>query len=116
MGTDLIYCNNCCKAYHTACLNESERPCLCPTPESWLCPNCNVCNICGLLIKSQLITCSDCKRSFHIKCIKQSKDEEQYLNIHKQIWCCPSCIKCDCGQILISNEQNLFHLNNHLCV
>jgi hypothetical protein len=113
MGTDLIYCNSCCEAYHTACLNESERPRLCPTPESWLCPNCNVCNICGLLTNSPLIICFDCKRIFHIKCIKQFKDEQQqqqYLNIHNQIWFCPLCIKCDCGQKLLSNEENLLSL------
>ncbi|CAF4812089.1 unnamed protein product [Rotaria sp. Silwood1] len=110
MGTDLIYCNSCCEAYHRACLNESECPRLCPTPESWLCPNCIVCNICGLVKDSQLISCSDCKRTFHIKCIKQTKDEQQYHNIRNQIWFCPLCIKCDCGQTIISNEQNLLSL------
>ncbi|CAF1127439.1 unnamed protein product [Rotaria sordida] len=110
MGNDLIYCNSCCQAYHRACLNQSECPNLCPTPESWLCPNCIVCNICGLVKDSQLISCSDCKRIFHIKCIKQSKDEQQYYNIRNPIWFCPLCIKCDCGQTIISNEQNLLSL------
>jgi hypothetical protein len=114
MGNDLIYCNNCCQAYHRACLNEPERPRLCPTPESWLCPNCNVCNICGLLGNSPLITCSDCKRIFHIKCLKSSKDEQQYLNIRYQLWFCPLCIKCDCGQKLLFNEQNLLSLTKSL--
>ena len=114
MGTDLIYCNGCCQAYHMACLNESECPQLCPTPESWLCPNCIVCHICGLSKNSQLISCSDCKRYFHVKCIKQSKDEQQNLKIRNQIWFCPSCIKCDCGQALISNEQNLLLLTKSL--
>jgi len=110
MGNDLIYCNSCCEAYHRGCLNESERPHLCPTPESWLCPNCNVCNICGLLENCQLITCFDCKKIFHIKCLKQSKDEQQYINIRHQIWLCSLCIKCDCGQKIISNEQNILSL------
>ncbi|CAF3914064.1 unnamed protein product [Adineta steineri] len=107
MGSDIIYCNSCCQAYHTACLNESERPLLCPTPESWLCPNCIVCCICSLLKNSQIITCFECKRNFHIKCIKQTKDEQQNSNFHNQQWFCPVCIKCDCGQALISNERNL---------
>lgn len=111
MGNDLIYCNSCCQAYHNGCLNEFERPRLCPTPESWLCPNCNVCNICGLSTNSQLIRCFDCKKIFHIKCLKQSKDEQQqYINISDQIWFCSLCIKCDCGEKIISNEQNLLSL------
>ena len=110
MGTDLIYCNSCCQAYHTACLNEFECPRLYPTPESWLCPNCIVCNICGLLTNAPLISCSDCKRIFHVKCIKRSKDEQQNFRIRNQIWLCPLCIKCDCGQALVSNEQNLLSL------
>jgi hypothetical protein len=111
MGTDLIYCNSCCQAYHTACLNETERPCLYPTPESWLCPNCTICNICGLVINSRLISCCDCKRNFHIKCIKPTHDEQQKFN---QIWFCPLCIKCDCGQALpnsLSSQQSLMCLD-----
>ena len=107
MGSDLIYCNSCCQAYHRACLTESERPTLYPTPESWLCPRCHVCYICGLLGNSQLINCSDCKRIFHIKCLKSSKDEQICTNLRHLSWLCPLCIKCDCGEKLISDEENL---------
>ena len=114
MGSDLIYCNSCCQAYHRACLTESERPALCPTPESWLCPHCHVCYICGLLANSQLISCSDCKRIFHIKCLKPSKDESSSLNLHQLFWLCPLCIKCDCGEKLNSNEENLLAVTKSL--
>jgi hypothetical protein len=142
MGSDLIYCNNCCEAYHSTCLNEYERPRLNSSSDFWLCPNCNVCNICGLLthenilsrmtneqnLFSQLISCFDCKKNFHIKCIKKLKDEQiNELNnsnnnsiislsrlsnsyLLNQIWSCPSCIKCDCGEELISNERNILSL------
>jgi hypothetical protein len=150
MGSDLIYCNSCCEAYHPCCLNECERPRLNPPSESWLCPNCNVCNICGLLThrnflsrmtgeqnlsSQQLISCFDCKRNFHIKCIKRFKEDQSielnhiYNNINNntnnsvvslsrlsnsyllnQTWFCPSCIKCDCGQALTSNERNILSL------
>ncbi|CAF4234065.1 unnamed protein product, partial [Adineta steineri] len=33
--------------------------------------------------------------------------EQQNSNFHNQQWFCPVCIKCDCGQALISNERNL---------
>lgn len=110
MGNDLIYCNSCCQAYHPACLTESDRPTLCPTPESWLCPHCHVCCICGLSNNSQSITCFDCKQIFHIKCLKPSIDESISLNLHHLSWLCPLCIKCDCGERLISNEENLLAL------
>ncbi|CAF4746094.1 unnamed protein product [Rotaria sp. Silwood1] len=144
MGSDLIYCNCCCEAYHPNCLNNYERPQLNSLSDSWLCPNCNVCNICGLLthqnflsrvtneqnLSSQLLSCFDCKRNFHIKCIKKLKDDQlNELNnltnntntaislsrltnsyLINQTWFCPSCIKCDCGQTLISNERNILSL------
>jgi hypothetical protein len=142
MGSDLIYCNSCCEAYHSNCLNEYERPRLNSSSELWLCPNCNVCNICGLLtpehflsrmtpeqnFSTQLISCFDCQRNFHLKCIKRLKDDQlNELNnsnspttnsiislsrlsnsyLLNQTWFCPSCIKCDCGEELISNERNI---------
>jgi hypothetical protein len=145
----LIYCNNCCEAYHSNCLNDYERPRLNSPTESWLCPNCNVCTICGLLthenilsrlsteqnLSSQLISCFDCKKNFHIKCIKRFKDDQfneltNLINnnnnnnsivslsrlsnsyLLNQTWFCPSCIKCDCGEMLISNERNILSLTN----
>ncbi|CAF4802181.1 unnamed protein product, partial [Rotaria sp. Silwood2] len=121
-----------------------ERPRLNLLSDSWLCPNCNVCNICGLLthrnflsrmtneqnLSSQLLSCFDCKRNFHIKCIKKLKDDQfnELTNLTNnnntavslsrlsnsylinQTWFCPSCIKCDCGQALISNERNILSL------
>jgi len=143
MGFDLIYCNNCCEAYHPNCLNEYERPRLNSSSELWLCPNCNVCTICGLLThenllsrmmneqnsSSQLISCFDCQKNFHLKCLKRIKDEQlNELNpstnnsiislsrlsnsyLLNQTWSCPSCIKCDCGDKLISNERNILSLN-----
>jgi len=146
MGSDLIYCNSCCEAYHPTCLNEYERPRINSPSESWLCPNCNVCNICGLLthekflsrmtneqsLSPQLISCFDCQRNFHIKCIKRFKDDQlnEFNNLNNnlnnnsivslsrlsnsyllnQTWFCPSCIKCDCGQALVSNERNILSL------
>ncbi|UJR31282.1 hypothetical protein I4U23_018782 [Adineta vaga] len=149
MGSELIYCTSCCEAYHPTCLNEYERPRLDSFSDPWLCPNCNVCNICGLLthpnflsrmaheqnVSPQLISCFDCKRNFHIKCIKRLKDDQlnEYINVNNinnsnnnnsivslsrlsnsyllnQTWFCPSCIKCDCGQALISNERNILSL------
>ena len=147
MGNDLIYCNSCCEAYHPCCLNENERPRLHPPPESWLCPKCNVCKICGQLThgngsstistnhdhngSGQMISCSDCQRNFHLKCLKRFKDDQwfelnQYLNSTtisviaqsrlsysfsvNQHWSCPSCLKCDCGQEIQSNERNLISL------
>lgn len=146
MGSELIYCNNCCEAYHSTCLNEYERPQINSSSKLWLCPNCNVCTICGLLthdhilsrmtnefnLSSQLISCYDCKKTFHMKCIKKSSDEQlnelNNLNINSnnnsivslsrlsnsyllnQTWFCPSCIKCDCGEELISNERNILIL------
>ena len=142
MGCDLIYCNSCCEAYHRNCLNEYERPRINSSNESWLCPNCNVCNICGLLThdnllsrlssnEPQLISCFDCKKTFHMKCIKRFKDDQlnEWNNNHNnsnnsivslsrlsnsyllnQTWFCPSCIKCDCGELLISNDRNILSL------
>ncbi|CAF0824467.1 unnamed protein product [Adineta steineri] len=149
MGSELIYCTNCCEAYHPTCLNEYERPRLDSICDLWLCPNCNVCNICGLLthqnflsrmaneqnLSPQLISCFDCKRNFHIKCIRKFKDDQlnDFNNLTNnnnnnnnnsiislsrlsnsyllnQTWFCPSCIKCDCGQALTSNERNILSL------
>jgi hypothetical protein len=139
MGFDLIYCNNCCEAYHPNCLNDYERPRLNSSSDLWLCPNCNVCTICGLLIhenllshmineqnsSSQLISCFDCQRNFHLKCLKRIQDDEltnsnnnSIISLSRlsnsyllnQIWSCPSCIKCDCGEKLISNERNILSL------
>lgn len=110
MGIDLIYCNSCCQAYHAACLNELERPRLRPTPESWVCPNCRSCDVCGLSTKkalSSLISCFDCKRNFHLRCLKPDHDEQQSRCRKEQRWFCPSCIKCDCGQSLKSTDENL---------
>jgi hypothetical protein len=78
---------------------------------------------------SQLISCFDCQRNFHLKCIKRLKDDQlNELNnsnsptttnsiislsrlsnsyLLNQTWFCPSCIKCDCGEELISNERNI---------
>ena len=152
MGSDLIYCNSCCEAYHPCCLNDYERPRLNPPPDSWLCPNCNVCTICGLLthgnvlsrlnnepnFSTQMVSCFDCQRNFHLKCLKRFKDEQlmEITNICNtsnatnssivalsrltnsyflnQTWSCPSCIKCDCGQELISNDRNLLSLGKTL--
>ncbi|CAF3372679.1 unnamed protein product [Rotaria socialis] len=149
VGSDLIYCNCCCEAYHPTCLNNYERPQFNSSSDSWLCPNCNVCNICGLLthpnflsrmtneqnLSSQLISCFDCKRNFHLKCIKRFKDDQlnELNNLNNnnnninnnsivslsrlsnsylinQTWFCPSCIKCDCGQPLVSNDRNILSL------
>jgi hypothetical protein len=148
MGSDLIYCTSCCEAYHPSCLNEYERPRSDSISDSWLCPNCNVCNICGLLthpnflsrmahdqsLSPQLISCFDCKRNFHVKCIKRFKDDQWHelnaLNntnnpnqnsivslsrlsnsyLLNQTWFCPSCIRCDCGQALVSNDRNILPL------
>lgn len=114
MGRDLLYCNSCCQAYHSACLNELERPQFLPTPESWVCPNCTICNICGLSINSSIISCFECRRRFHLQCLKQSKDEPHTAHLSASIWLCPLCIKCDCGQALASTERNLVPLNKSL--
>ena len=111
MGHDLLYCNSCCQAYHSACLNELERPQFYPPPESWVCPNCTICNICGLSMNSSIISCSDCRRRFHLQCLKQGKDEQHNPNLSNPLWLCPLCIKCDCGQALASTEHNLVSLN-----
>ena len=152
MGSDLIYCNSCCEAYHPCCLNDCERPRLNPPPDSWLCPNCNVCTICGLLthgnvlsrlnsepnFSSQMVSCFDCQRNFHLKCLKRFKDEQlmEITNIINtsnatnssvvslsrltnsyflnQTWFCSSCVKCDCGQEIVSNDRNLLSLGKTL--
>lgn len=143
MGSELIYCNSCCEAYHPNCLNEYERPRLDASLESWLCPNCNVCTICGILspenllsrtsneanLSSQLISCFDCQRNFHLKCLKRLKEDESinssnnsiislsrlsHSYLFNQTWSCPSCIKCDCGENLTSNERNILSLTKTL--
>ena len=141
MGSDLIYCTNCCEPYHSHCLNEYERPRLNSSLEDyWLCPNCNVCSICGILTSdnllsrmnndsnqsSQLISCYDCQRNFHFKCLKRFQDHElpssnnnsiillsrlSHSYLYNQTWSCPSCIKCDCGEELKSTERNILPLN-----
>lgn len=83
----------------------------------------------------QLISCFDCKKTFHLKCIKKCSDEQiNELNntnnnnnannnsivslsrltnsyLLNQTWFCPSCIKCDCGNEINSNERNILILN-----
>lgn len=84
-------------------MNSSERPQFVPIPDSWLCPNCKFCSICGLNRNhSSLLTCFDCKRIYHIECLTTSNEK-----FSSSIWLCPSCIKCDCGEKLISNSRNL---------
>ena len=82
-------------------------------------------------LSAQLISCNDCKRNFHIRCIKKFKDDQfdELNNLNNnnnnsivslsrlthsyllnQTWFCPSCIKCDCGQALVSTERNILPL------
>ena len=109
MGMDLIYCNQCSQAYHSYCLNASERPRFRPVPDSWLCPMCYSCQICGLSSTdcSLSISCSDCQRIFHRTCLKSSLSDSI---VHLSRWLCPSCIQCDCGQRLKSTDDNLLQL------
>lgn len=143
LGDDLIYCNSCCEAYHRFCLNDNERPRLDPPTDSWLCPKCNVCSICGLLTYShsdansspQMLSCTDCQRNFHFKCLKRFKDDQWNELVQQfqstptsviiqsrlsncfflnQSWLCPSCIRCDCGQEIPANERNIVSFSKNI--
>lgn len=86
-------------------MTSIERPQFVPIPDSWLCPNCRFCSICGLNRNlSSLLTCFDCKRLFHVECLTTTSNEKF---TSQTIWLCPLCIKCDCGEKLISNSTNL---------
>ena len=141
MGNDLIYCQNCCEPFHPNCLNAFERARFHPSIDSWLCPNCRVCSICGLFCEptnnysrlnsttesNSMISCCDCEKTFHLKCLKRNFDEIRpesngttpsvvslsrltHSFILNELWTCPTCVKCDCGQDLTSNERNLLSL------
>ena len=139
-SNDLIYCQSCCEGYHFNCLNDYEQPRANLSSQNWLCPNCNVCTICGLLTSKinqsePLISCYDCQKTFHLKCLKKtaSSTDEQYIEIFQMtnnnsvvsqsrlmnsyllnhIWFCPTCVHCDCGEKLYSNERNLLCLTRY---
>ena len=92
----MLFCVDCGECYHVYCVNASGTT----NPEmryGWRCPNCKVCEVCGLTIcgmneLEKICTCNRCDRSFHKTCLNYV--DENNLNL----FVCGYCFHCKkCG-------------------
>ena len=92
----MLFCGDCGECYHVYCVNANgtanhEMKC------GWRCPNCKICEICGLRIDvvkemDKICSCNRCDRSFHKSCLKYV--DENNLNL----FVCGYCFNCKkCG-------------------
>lgn len=92
----MLFCADCGECYHVYCVNANgtanhEMKC------GWRCPNCKICEICGVSIDvvsemEKICICNRCDRSFHKSCLNYV--DENNLNL----FVCGYCFNCKkCG-------------------
>jgi hypothetical protein len=100
-----LFCIDCGEAFHRFC---------CSAPQSmnslakctWRCPNCKICELCGLANESDvdnLILCECCDKAYHIQCLQPTLTLPLPLqpNGKESAWFCSLCV--DCG---VCSKQN----------
>lgn len=100
-ATDMLFCCDCGEAFHIFCLHLA-RPVPFRLGLGWRCPNCKLCEACGIVGATEdqtLLLCDGCDRSFHMKCVTPAF--EPTLNELKKPkkWFCSGCVSCSvCGK------------------
>ena len=93
----MLFCADCGECFHVFCVSASGTV----TTEmrrGWRCPNCKICEICGLSLTSCLgnpeivCSCTYCDRTFHKTCLHYTDENNLSLLV------CGFCFKCvKCG-------------------
>jgi hypothetical protein len=129
IGSSFLFCVDCGEAFHAFCCNapktmkESAK-------NSWRCPNCKICEICGNASENDvdnLIFCELCDKSFHFNCLSPNLSCSLFPisatdgfggssgeKVDDSKWFCYSCVDCSGCSSNSANkrEENRYGLNH----